>query len=404
MNCHRDGQVAPFSLTNFSEVTRHARQIALVTQQRIMPPWFPVPGRDRFVDDRSLTEREVQLLQTWVKSGQPLGNIQDLPAPPHFEKGWQLGKPDMIVKMPKQFVVPADGPDILQNIVIPLTNARDVLVSAIEFHPGNRKVVHHAVLFVDSSGTARKLDHQTSQPGYPNSQGLGFIPSGALGGWSVGNTARHLPNGMGRYLKKGSDLVVQVHYHPSGKVESDQSEIGIYFVKEPLEDSLRKARKVVGSIWISNYEMDIPAGEKHYEKTSTYTLPKDVVMVGVVPHMHLLGKAMKVIAKLPDQTQKTLIEVSNWNYNWQDEYYFERPFRLPGGTQIEVRAVYDNSSANPSNPNDPPKRVTWGDGTLNEMLFCFFLITSDRIEDLINVIGDNVKHDFLQPRKAVGGG
>ena len=190
----------------------------------------------------------------------------------------------------------AVGADLLQNFVIPIEIAEDKLVAAIEFHPGNKRVVHHAVLFLDDKGQARKLDAATPEPGYGNFGGPGFLPSGALGGWSVGNTARRLPNEMGRYLKKGSDLVVQVHYHPTGKVEVDQSEIGIYFVKKPVAESLQQPAKLVGSIWVANYEMDIPAGEKNYCRSTSYVLPRDVIMVGVVPHMHLhlLGKTMKV--------------------------------------------------------------------------------------------------------------
>jgi hypothetical protein len=303
--------------------------------------------------------------------------------------------------MAEPFTVPADGPDLLQNFVIPIDIAEDKLVAAVEFHPGNKRVAHHSVLFLDASGAARKLDKATPEPGYANFGGPGFLPSGALGGWSVGNTPRPLPNGMGRYLKKGSDLVVQMHYHPTGKVETDQSEIGLYFVKKPVAESLKEPATLVGSIWMANYEMEIAAGEIDYRRSTSYTLPKEVIMVGVVPHMHLLGKAMKVTATLPDKTVKTLIDIRNWNYNWQDEYYYERPFKLPAGTRLDVEAVFDNSDGNPSNPSSPPKRVTWGDGTTDEMLFCFFLLSSEKTEDLIHVIFDNLKHDTKQPRKAV---
>ncbi len=401
LNCHREGQVAPFALADYDQTAKHAKQIVRVTQDRIMPPWIPLPGHDKFVAERWLTDRELELFTIWAETGRAKGDDADLPPAPKFAEGWRLGQPDLIVKMAEPFTVPADGPDLLQNFVIPIEVSEDKLVAAIEFHPGNKRVAHHSVLFLDASGAARRLDQATPEPGYANFGGPGFLPSGALGGWSVGNTQRPLPNGMGRYLKKGSELVVQMHYHPTGRQETDQSEIGIYFVKKPVEESLKEPATLVGSIWVANYEMDIAAGENDYQRSTSYTLPKDVIMVGVVPHMHLLGKTMRVTATLPDTTVKTLIDIKNWNYNWQDEYYYERPFKLPAGTRLDVEAVFDNSDSNPSNPSSPPKRVTWGDGTKDEMLFCFFLLSSEKTEDLIHVVFDNLKHDAQRPRKAV---
>lgn len=402
-NCHREGQVAPFELTTYEDARAHADMLVQVTQDRIMPPWIPGPNSTRkFVGERWLTDLELELLKTWVEAGCPEGDSADLPPSPQFAEGWLLGEPDSIVKMTEPFSVPADGPDLLQNFVIPIEIPSDKLVAAIEFHPGNRRVVHHAVLFLDDKGEARKLDEATPEPGYSNFGGPGFVPSGALGGWSVGNTARRLPNDMGRYLKQGSDLVVQVHYHPTGKVEIDQSEIGLYFVQKPVAESIAEPAKLVGSIWMANYEMDIPAGESNYGRSTTYRLPKDVVMVGIVPHMHLLGKSMRVTATQPGQDPEVLIDIENWNYNWQDEYYYEEPFQLAAGTLLRVEAVFDNSENNPSNPSSPPQRVTWGEETDDEMLFCFFLLTAEKTEDLIHTIYDNLGHDLRQNRSDVG--
>lgn len=401
LGCHREGQVAPFALTDYDQTAKRAKQIVRVTQDRIMPPWVPSTGHDTFVDERWMTDRELELFKMWSETGCARGDDADLPPVPRFAAGWRLGTPDLIVKMDEPFTVPADGPDVLQNFVIPIDIAEDKLVAAVEVHAGNKRVVHHAVLFLDESGKGRRLDKATPEPGYATFGGPGFLPSGALGGWSVGNTARPLPNGMGRYLKKGSDLVVQMHYHPTGKQETDQSEIGLYFVKKPVAESLKEPATLVGSIWVANYEIDIAAGEKNHRRATSYTLPREVIMVGVVPHMHLLGKSMTVTATLPDKTAKTLIEIRNWNYNWQDEYYYERPFTLPAGTRLDVEAVFDNSTDNPSNPSSPPKRVTWGDGTKDEMLFCFFLLSAEKTEDLIHVVFDNLAHDIRQPRRAV---
>ncbi|MBL8815535.1 MAG: redoxin domain-containing protein [Planctomyces sp.] len=402
LNCHREGQVAPFSLASYADALAHSKMLVEVTQRRIMPPWIPGQKSQRkFVGDRRLTERELEILSEWAADGCPEGDPEDLPPTPEFTDGWQLGPPDLIVRMSEPFTVPADGPDLLQNFVLPVEIPEDKLVAAVEFHPGNRRVVHHAVLFLDDKGQARSLDAATKEPGYSSFGGPGFLPSGALGGWSVGNTARRLPNEMGRYLKKGSDLVVQVHYHPTGREESDQSEVGLYFVNKPLRESLSQPARLVGSIWMANYEMDIPAGEPSYRRSTTYTLPRDVILVGIVPHMHLLGKSMKVTATRPGSPPEVLIDVPDWNYNWQDEYYYERPFELSAGTTLTVEAAFDNSSENPSNPSLPPQRVTWGEETTDEMLFCFFLLTANRPEDLIHTIMDNLGHDLKQPRKDV---
>jgi hypothetical protein len=400
VTCHRPGQVAPFALTNYDDARSHAEMIVEVTQRRLMPPWIPGPETEhRFVGQRWLSDRELELLAKWVEEGCSLGDEADLPPQLPYAEGWQLGVPDLVVTMSESFSVPASGPDLLQNFVMPIDIPEDKLVAAVEFHPGNKRVVHHAVLFLDDKGQARELDAATPEPGYANFGGPGFLPSGALGGWSVGNTARRLPNAMGRYLKKGSDLVVQVHYHPTGKPEVDQSEIGLYFVDKPVEDSLKEPAKLVGSIWMANYEMDIPAGEANYRRSMSYTLPKDVIMVGIVPHMHLLGKSMRVTATQPNKEPEVLIDIPLWDYNWQDEYYYEQPIRLKAGTEIVVEAVFDNSADNPSNPSSPPERVTWGEETTDEMLFCFFLLTADKTEDLIHTIFDNLGHDLKQNRK-----
>lgn len=400
LGCHRDGQAAPFPLADYGQVAKRAGQIVEVTRARTMPPWMPAAGHEPLVGERRLTDREIDLLAAWERAGRPRGDEDDLPPAPRFAAGWQLGEPDLVVRLAEPFTVPADGPDILRNFVIPLDVPEDKLVSAIEFHPGNPRVVHHAVLFLDAHGVARRLDAATPEPGYERFGGPGFLPSGALGGWSVGNTPRHLPGGMGRHLKKGSDLVVQMHYHPTGRPETDRSEIGIFFVKKPIAESLAEPARLVGSIWAASYRIDMAPGDAAYAGRASYVLPREVIMVGVVPHMHLLGRSMRATATLPDGTVRPLVDVPDWNYSWQDEYLFERPFPLPAGTRLDVAAVWDNSAGNPSNPSSPPRRVTWGDGTTDEMMFCFFLIAAPRTEDLVHVIFDNLAHDARQPRPA----
>ncbi len=393
VQCHRDGEVGPFPLVSYDDAAKRSRQIATVVERKIMPPWMPGQTHGEFLGQRTLTGREIATLKTWSESGRAAGDPADLPPVPEFTPGWRLGEPDVVLEMPEDFTLHADGPDVFQNFVIPIDVPESKLVAAVDFHPGNPRVVHHVLLFLDSQGTARKLDARTPEPGYPSFGGPGFLPSGALGGWSPGNTPRRLPDGLGRFLKKGSDLVMQIHYHPDGKPAVDRSKVGVYFVDKP--------KNTAASVWASSYEIDLPAGSQENTVKGVYTLPKDVTMVGVVPHMHLLGRSMHAVAALPDGTRRDLIDVPDWNYNWQDEYYWAKPFQLPAGTRLEVTAVYDNSAENPSNPSSPPKRVTWGEGTADEMLYCFFLVSADNRRDLGAIQIDNLTRDAK--RKLLGG-
>jgi mono/diheme cytochrome c family protein len=399
VSCHRAGEVAPFPLATCAEVTSHAAMIVETIRAGIMPPWMPAANEAHpFVGDRSLSDEEIDTITAWVEGGCPPGNHADEPALPTFTAGWQLGRPDLVLRMPEAFSVPAEGPDILQHFVIPIDLPEDKVVAAVEFRPGAPRVVHHAVLFLDVSGAARRLDAATPEPGYGKFAGPGFLPSGALGGWSPGNTPRRLPGGRGRHLKKGSDLVVQVHYHPDGVERRDRSEIGLYFLDEPTAAIVADRDRLVGSIWTSAYDIDIPAGAADWRTSASYALPKSVTLVGIVPHMHLLGKAVTVRAELPDGTIEQLVDIPAWNYAWQDEYYYEQPFSLPAGTRIVMEGVFDNSADNPSNPSKPPRRVVWGDGTLDEMLFSFLLVSAGRTEDLVHVVLDNLGHDLKAPR------
>ena len=383
MNCHREGEVAPFSLTSYDEASKRARQLADATQSRFMPPWKPEPGFGHLLGQRRLTEEQIALFDRWADAGAPEGDPADLPPAPDFPDGWLLGEPDLIVKVPEAFELPADGRDVFRNFVIPLAVDSDKLVAAVEFRPGNRRVVHHALFFLDSSGVARGKDAAAAGPGFSSFGGPGFIPSGALGGWAPGGTPRVLPDGMGRMLRKGSDLVLQIHYHPSGKPESDQSTIGIHYVKEG-------SQKVIAGMIVLDRALEIPAGAARHPMHAAYTLPADCTMVGIAPHMHLLGREMKATATYPDGKVEPLIWIKDWNFNWQDQYLFAEPLHLPKGTRLDVTALYDNSEANPLNPNTPPKRVTWGEQTTDEMFICFFLVTTDKRQDLMPLIVDNL--------------
>lgn len=380
--CHRAGEVAPFRLETYEDVSKRAAQIVAVIDQGLMPPWRPASGVGHFLGERRLSNRQKELITDWAQSGAPEGADEDRPRPLRFHDDWQLGEPDLVLNMAEPFTIPADGPDLFQNFVLPLDFDTDHFVVAAEFKPGNSRVVHHSIFFLDRNGVARKLDEQDPQPGYSTFGGPGFIPTGAVGGWSPGTTPRILPGEYCRYAAAGSDLVLQIHYHPTGRDETDQSRIGLYFIENP--------KNVVANVTISNFGFEFKAGERDQIVTGEYTLPDDVTLVGLTPHMHLLGREMRVWATYPDGTREDLIWIPDWNFYWQDQYYLQSPKRLPKGTRLQLEAHYDNSADNLFNPSSPPRDVRFGEETTDEMCFCFCLVATDSPYDLLPVVMDNI--------------
>jgi len=367
--CHRPGEVAPFSLLSYAEVAKRSEQIVRVTHNRFMPPWKPKAGYGEFLDPRGLSEAEMAMLSDWAKAGAPEGDPADAPEAPRYTEGWQLGTPDLVLKMPEPYTLPAEGGDVYQCFVLPAKLAETRGISAIEIRPGNRKIVHHAILYADDKGLARQKDDKEPGQGYRCFGGPGFLPSGNLGGWAPGMTPRFLQEGTARRLPKGSDVIMQLHYHPSGKVETDVTQIGLYFSKKPPE-------RFLAAVPLLNLDLEIPAGMDHHKTGAAFKLPMDLDVVGVVPHMHLLGQEMKVFATLPDGTVKPIIWIDDWDFNWQGEYGLKAPIHLPKGTQLQFEAVYDNSDKNPNNPHSPPKKVSWGENTTDEMAVAFVQFTT----------------------------
>jgi len=390
-SCHREGEVAPFPLTTYENVSKRAAQINRVIKSGLMPPWRPEEGVGHFLGERRLTNQQKQLLSRWETTGRQEGDEADRPIVPDYPTGWQLGEPDLILKMPTPFKIAADGPDIFQNFVLPMNLDKDHFVMAAEFKPGNKRVTHHSIFYLDKNGAARKLDEADPQPGYSTFGGPGFIPTGAVGGWSPGTTPRILPGGFCRYAAKGSDLVLQIHYHPTGKEEVDQSEVGLYFSDKP--------KNIVGNVTLANYNFKIEAGDHDHVVTASYTLPSDVTLVGLTPHMHLVGKSMSIRAKHVDGSTEDLLQINDWHFYWQDQYYLQSSKRLPKGTELLLEAHYDNSEDNPFNPSSPPRIVTFGEETTDEMCFCFCLIATDSPFNLLPVILDNLQEVGRQRRE-----
>jgi len=352
-SCHRPGEIAPFSLLSYQDAAKRAKLIATVTARRYMPPWKPEPGFGDFADVHRLTDQQLQLIQEWAGNGAPEGDAKDKIEPPKFTDGWRLGIPDLIVEMPQEFSVPADGRDIYRCFVVPLNLTEDKSVVGIEFRPGNRKVVHHSILHLEQPGRDRRRDGADGHPGYNCFGGGGVGVEGGLGGWVPGQRPDFLPDDVGRSVPKGSDLIIQNHYHSSGKPETDRSSVGIYFSKKPTN-------RTVVSIPIAARNIYIPAGDAAYKVSASFTTPIQMEVTDVAPHMHLLGKQMKVTATLPDGTTRPMIWIKNWDFNWQSDYHYEKPMTLPKGTRLEMRFTYDNSTNNIQNPNTPPRRVRYG--------------------------------------------
>lgn len=384
-SCHRTGQAGPFPLLTYRDVSKHARQIVEVTQARFMPPWKPESNFGRFLDERRLTARQLSLLKVWTENGKPEGDPADLPQPLEFTEGWRLGEPDAILRMRHVFPIPASGPDIRQYFVIPAHLAKSRLITAIDFQPGAPQAIHHASFYLDTKRAARSLDAADPEPGYRGFGGPKIDTQGTLRSWFPGMSPRHLPKGMGRLVPRGADIVAEIHYVCSGKPERDRSQIGLYYAS-------RSARQLVEEIQVANKQIKIPAGAKRHHETASFTVPVETVLLDVAPHMHELGREIKVIAKLPDGSVEPLVWIRDWDFNWQSQYSYARPIRLPANSRILVDAWYDNSAENPLNPNSPPKTVSWGEDSADEMLICHFQCTCDSLTELRQLIGHYKKY------------
>lgn len=362
--CHRPGEAAPFDLLTYSDVKKHGRQIAEVTQSRVMPPWLPAPQEAKFADELRLSNEEISLVSLWVEQGEIEGAAADLPPAPKFVEGWRLGQPDMILTAEKPFILPAQGTDTYWNFIfrVPINETR--WVKAVEIRPGDKRYVHHANILVDRAGEARKRE---AEPG----AGFGgmeiriesqvFDPDSHLLFWKPGTLPYVEPEGMALRLDKGTDLILNTHMQPSGKPEVIQPSIGLYFTSH-------SATKLPMMLQLENdAKLDIPPEAKNFLVTDDFTLPVDVDLMALYPHAHYLGKDLSAYATLPDGTKKTLIHIPEWNLNWQAVYRYAEPLFLPKGTTVSMRYLYDNSEDNPMNPNHPPIRVKAGNRSTDEM-------------------------------------
>lgn len=359
--CHRPGGPGPFVLRDYEAARERADLIATMTSEHRMPPWLPDSSDWTFANARGLTDAQIETIRRWAEQGAPRGDGV-APEPPETSTGWMLGEPDLVLDMERPFEVPASGGDVFRNFVfhVPLTTTR--YVRAVELQPGSAGVVHHAIMAVDPTSTSREEDARDTVPGFPGmfSRSAARPPGGFFIGWTPGLIPRPNPMGLAWPLVQGTDFVVQTHFRPNGTAASVQMRVGFYFADGP-------PARMPTLLRLGSQTLDIAAGEADYEVVDSFTVPVDVEVLGVYPHAHYLGKVIDVRAGLPDGSERQLILIRDWDFNWQDTYTYADPPHLPAGSVLRLRYVYDNSATNPRNPNSPPHRVVYGPESDDEM-------------------------------------
>ena len=364
--CHRPGEAAPFPLLTYRDARKRGSQIAELTALRIMPPWLPEPGYGDFADSRRLTAEQIALFSRWVRNGMPEGDPSDSPPEPRFTDGWQLGPPDLIVRMRQIYHLTAAPGDVFRNFVMPVDLKETKYVRAFELRPGDKRVVHHANVILDRSRLLRRRDGQDGQPGFDGmdveTEVTGeFDPDSHFLFWKPGAPAQQELAGMPWRLDPGADLVVNLHLRPSGKPEVIDAELGLYFTPDP------PTKRPMLIQLEHDGALDIPAGSGSFALTDHLKLPIAVALLSIYPHAHFLGKKVEAWAELPDGTRRELLRIERWDINWQANFNYRQPVLLPPGTTVAMRIGYDNTAGNPRNPHSPPIRVRAGNRSEDEM-------------------------------------
>lgn len=359
--CHHPDGSAPFSLLTYASARQHATQIAAATRSRYMPPWQSEPGYGDFVGHDPLTDAQIALIDRWVRDGAPEGEGPIPPPLKTWSDGWPLGQPDLVVTLPKAFELPADGGDRSRVFVMPVPSRGLRYVRGLAFRPGNPRAVHHANIRIDPTRASRALDEEDPRPGYDGVILRSAVyPDGHFLGWTPGQIAPLVPAALAWRLPPDTDLVVEVHMQPTGKPETVQPAIGLYFGDEPPTRSPAILR-------LGRQNIDIAPGDARYTVTDSFTLPVDVEVQAVQPHAHQRAVTVTGMATRPDGRTEWLIYIKRWDDRWQHVYRYVTPIALPKGTVLSMAYTYDNSEANPRNPDRPPVRVHWGQWAKDEM-------------------------------------
>ncbi len=364
-SCHHDGGSGPFALMTYEDARRWGGLMKTVTESRYMPPWLPEPGYGAFAGNRRLTEEDIALVKAWVEAGMPEGDGSP-PTAPVYGSDWELGVPDMVLEMASPMEVPAGGGDLFENFVLPVPLKETKWVRAMEIKPGSPRVVHHANLILDQTGSLRRAHPGDWQNGVPGmdilvDSGESFDPDSHFLFWKPDSTALVEPEGMPWRLDPGNDLVLNMHLKPTGKVESVRARIGLYFTQEAATEHPMLLQLE------HDAALDIPAGQAAFVVEDALKLPVAVDVLGIYPHAHYLGKRMEAWAVLPNGERRWLVLIKDWDIDRQSVYRFAKPVSLPSGSVVHMRYTYDNSAQNVRNPSSPPVRVHAGNRSVDEM-------------------------------------
>lgn len=356
VSCHRPGEIAPFSLTQYDEVVGWAEMIVEVIGDQRMPPWHANPDHGKFKNDISLSAEQKKILNRWVENGAPLGDKSELPDPPDFVEGWQIGQPDVVISMRKKnqpYLVPAEGTIPYKYFEVETKFTEDKWVQAAEIRIGNRAVVHHVIVAIkDDDNDPRKWVH-------------GEIDSQWITATAPGSPPLILPDGYAKVIPAGSTLVFQMHYTTNGIAQTDITSVGFKFIDK------KQVKKVVGTRHAIKRKIRIPPRVSDHKLKAEYEFRQDSLVLKMFPHMHLRGKSFRYTAFFPDGDESILLDVPAYDFNWQNSYELEEPVLMPKGSKIVCDAVFDNSEDNFANP-DPNITVRWGDQTWEEMMIGYF--------------------------------
>lgn len=372
--CHRAGEIAPMSFGTYKETRPWAKSIRESVRIRKMPPWFANPAHGKFSNDRSLQQAEIDTLVAWADTGAPEGNPADKPAPRQWNTGWSMpAKPDFVVQMPQAFRVPAEATIDYQYIVVPTGLTEDKWVRMVEARPAARNVVHHAVIFIREPGNpwlrseaqpgVPYVPPRTAPDGRPRADIDGF-GSEMLTVYTPGNLPDVFQPHQAKLIKAGSDLVFQMHYTSNGKPADDRTSVGLVFATEPPTERII-------TVAAANTWFKIPPGDPNYRVPATVPVPNGGRLLSFFPHMHVRGKGFEWKLTQPGEEPKTLLQVDNYNFNWQLTYRLAEPVELRPGAKMDIAGIFDNSPNNPFNP-DPKAEVRWGEQSWEEMMVGFF--------------------------------
>ena len=369
--CHRPGGSAPFELIKYEHVYRRRDKILAAVEKRSMPPWKALQGYGEFIGERRLSEAEVAMVARWVADGAPEGDPRDLPTPRQFSSSSLGDKPDLVLRPDQPFTVPGRSGDIYRCFSVATSFTEDRYFTAADVVPGNSKIVHHVLAMVDGSGLSANIPSRDGGYGYPCFGGPGVRIDGYLGGWAPGARPWELPEGVGILLPKGARVVFQLHYHNARLTpETDLTELRLRAASGPVQKRLHFMR-------VGQFRLAIPAGAPRHEIEAQSFVYQPMRLIAINPQMHLLGREMKVWARMKDESVQPLIHIPDWDFHWQGFYFYQTPVALPTGSWIELMAAWDNSEQNPRNPNKPPRDVSWGEKTTDEMGHAAILFTLD---------------------------